>query len=276
MKYIKSYHILLIAILLLQSAASQTALAKPQNSSTQNAQQLLEKANQAFLNANQLTGQQAKQAYEKAILAYKTIIDRHDIKNAGLYYNLANAYLLSDQLGQAILNYRRALELDPTDTNIKKNLAYARSKKYDKIPPRTRQRVLQTLFFWHYDFSLRARMIAAIIVFSLFCLILALRPWLKAKTFTAGLSAIILLVFAAFAISVIIEQVYQNKITEGVIIAKSVKAYQGDGRNYPQSFTEPLHEGTEFILLEKRSGWLHIKLANATDTWIPQNAAEMI
>jgi len=48
------------------------------------------------------------------------------------------------------------------------------------------------------------------------------------------------------------------------------------GRNYPPSFKEPLHEGTEFNLLEKRSGWFHIKLFDGSEGWIPDDSAETI
>jgi len=53
-------------------------------------------------------------------------------------------------------------------------------------------------------------------------------------------------------------------------------AYQGDGQNYPPSFKAPLHAGTEFELVEHRPGWFHIKLADGSDGWIPQSAAEII
>ena len=81
-------------------------------------------ANRLFRQANESTQdpQAAQGLYEQAILKYEKIIEDGGIKNAGLYYNLANAYLLSDNLGRAILNYRRAEKLDPGDPDIQKNL----------------------------------------------------------------------------------------------------------------------------------------------------------
>ena len=55
----------------------------------------------------------------------------------------------------------------------------------------------------------------------------------------------------------------------GVITADEVIARQGDGRSYEPSFKEPLHTGTEFDLLERRSGWFHIKLADDNAELIP-------
>jgi len=51
--------------------------------------------------------------------------------SAALYYNLANCYAQSGDLGSAILYYSRALRLDPSDKMIKNNLHYFSSKVED-------------------------------------------------------------------------------------------------------------------------------------------------
>ena len=76
--------------------------------------------------------------------------------------------------------------------------------------------------------------------------------------------------------SIVVESQAEAKKAGGVITVEEVVAYQGDGRNYPPSFKEPLHEGTEFDLLEKRSGWFHIKLFDDSEGWIPDDSAELI
>ena len=90
-------------------------------------------------------------------------------------------------------------------------------------------------------------------------------------------SAIICGIFLlCFLTSVALEYKTQANKVCGVITAKEVVARQGDGVNYPSSFKEPLHEGTEFDLLENRPGWFHIKLSDDSDGWIPDNSAELI
>ena len=56
-----------------------------------------------------------------------------DNGNADLYYNLGNAYYRSDQLALAILNYERALRLNPSMSDAKENLTLAYSKTQDRI-----------------------------------------------------------------------------------------------------------------------------------------------
>jgi hypothetical protein len=56
---------------------------------------LLNEANAAFQQANAASDPASgRQLYDKAILLYEKIIDQGGVHNAGLYYNLANAYLL--------------------------------------------------------------------------------------------------------------------------------------------------------------------------------------
>ena len=76
--------------------------------------------------------------------------------------------------------------------------------------------------------------------------------------------------------SVVIDSHRRAHTTYGVITAPEVVARQGDGPNYPPSFKDPLHAGTEFELIEQRPGWFHIKLADGTDAWIPDDNAGLV
>jgi tetratricopeptide (TPR) repeat protein len=238
---------------------------------------LYNQANETFRQANSTKDQdQAKKLYEKAILNFEKIIDAGQVKNASLYYNLANAYFLHGQLGKAILNYRKAAKIDGSDENIQKNLAFARSKRIDKIAVKTEKRVLQTLFFWHYDFSIKTKFLLTCIFFGIVCVCITAAIWFGRST-TWTVSAIIFVIFLlCFLSSVALEYKTQANKVCGVITAKEVIARQGDGENYTPSFKEPLHEGTEFDLLENRPGWFHIKLSDDSDGWIPDGSAELI
>ena len=92
---------------------------------------LLHEANTAFQagQCRRRSPETRQPLYEKATLLYEKIIDQGRVQNARLYYNLANAYLLKEDIGRAILNYRRAAKLDGADVNIQKNLAFARSQE---------------------------------------------------------------------------------------------------------------------------------------------------
>lgn len=238
---------------------------------------LFHQANEAFRQANAMAGDpQAEKLYEKAVLTYERILTEGRIRNAKLYYNLANAYLLKGDLGSAVLNYRRAEKLDGADQNIQKNLAFARSRTIDLIKPRTEKRVLQTLFFWHYDFSLKARFVLALLAFAALCITLTAMIWLGRSARATVTTVICALLVACFLTSVILEASTQAKRICGVITTQQVIARQGDGQGYPASFKDPLHEGAEFDLIEHRPGWFHIELSDGSDAWIPDTAAQLI
>ena len=52
-----------------------------------------------------------------------------------MYYNLGNSYYKADDIAKAILNYERALLLQPGNADIRANLEVARSKTIDKVVP---------------------------------------------------------------------------------------------------------------------------------------------
>jgi tetratricopeptide (TPR) repeat protein len=239
---------------------------------------IFNQANDAFRQANSAVDDTDKSnlLYEKAILGYEKIIREGHIENPQLYYNLANAYLLKGDIGRAILDYRRAEKFDKSDSDIQKNLAFARGRRVDKVEIKTEKQILQTLVFWHYDFSMRTKFTVACVCFAVFCLGLTIMIWLGRNvllTTVTGVSAVLVVCFIG---SLAVEGYSQAVNLSGVIVSPEVVAYQGDGQNYPPSFKAPLHAGTEFELVERRPGWFHIKLTDDSDGWISQNAAEII
>jgi tetratricopeptide (TPR) repeat protein len=245
--------------------------------SPEQVQDLFVQANEAFSAANAETDlTQSDRLYDKAILSFERVINEGQINNAKLFYNLANAYLLRKDLGRAILNYRRALQLDSADANIKKNLAFARSRRQDKITLQTEQKVLQTLFFWHYDFSLRIRFLLACLGFAGVCVGLTVMVWRGRSSLILTFTIISGVLVACFISSVGLDMRKQKQQAYGVVIASEVVARQGDGLNYPASFKEPLHAGTEFRLLEKRPGWFYIQLADESEAWIQDDKGQEI
>jgi len=268
----KKLTIILVVLFLLSLVGSANAqIPKDQ------AYSLLNQANESFRQANSTNdSEQAERLYGKAILTFEKIIDEGQIKNAKLYYNLGNAYFLKGDIGKAILNYRRAEKLDSSDTNIQKNLTFARSKRIDKVGTKTEKRVLQILFFWHYDVAIKTKFILTCIFFGIVCICTAGIIWFGRSASWATPAVICAVLTVCLLSSLIVESRTKASRICGVITAKEVIAHQGDGQNYSPSFKDPLHAGTEFDVLESRPGWLHIKLFNDSDTWIPVDSAELI
>ena len=71
--------------------------------------------------------------YASAIQIYENPLKKGEA--AEVYYNLGNSYYKADDIARAILNYERALLLEPGNADIRANLEIARSKTIDKVIP---------------------------------------------------------------------------------------------------------------------------------------------
>ena len=239
---------------------------------------LVNKASETFhlANSNTQQGIDSKKLYLQAAQTYEHVILQGGFDNSKLYYNIGNSYMLAGEIGKAILNYRRALDLNDFDPQIQKNLDYARSQRIDKIKPAVETQIIKQIVFWHYDISLRTRFIAAFSLLLLLIWLVTLRIWI------GRFPAVYLLIFSAavafsmFAGSVGYECYEKAGVINGVIISDSVSAKQGDGENYPDAFNAALHEGTDFRLVEGRGDWYRIELDNGYSAWIQAKAAEII
>ena len=70
--------------------------------------------------------------FDQAIQQYEEILNL-GIRDFRVFYNLGNAHFRQNQLGKAILNYRRALDLRPRDEDAQANLAFIKLFTLDKI-----------------------------------------------------------------------------------------------------------------------------------------------
>ena len=239
---------------------------------------LLEEAKSLFRQANEKAATDSDSAtdlYRKAIMRYERIIRDGGIENGGLYYNIGNAYFRMEDIGRAILNYRRALRYLPNDPNLHQNLDHARARRLVTVEESPEKKILQTIFFWHYDMSTRIRSVLFAVFFVTIWLAAGLRIFIKRQStvWIVGISSILA---AALLTSLLIETAQNQNIKAGVVLIDAVIARKGDSESYEPSFKDPLHAGTEFTLLENRQDWYHIELVNGRECWIPKRSAELL
>jgi hypothetical protein len=217
----------------------------------------------------------AKDYYRKAILSFEHIAEEGGVQNGKLYYNIGNAWFRMDDLGRAILNYKRAALFSPNDQNLAQNLEYARNRRVSSVEAPEREKIFKTLFFIHYDIPSRIRLAVFIASFALIWV--SAGAWLFTRR---GYLKIMMVVFSIvsliFILSLSVEMAGRANRPEGVVVAGEVIARKGDAGTYQQSFTEPLSSGTEFRLLERRAQWWHIELEDGARCWIPAGAGEIV
>ncbi|MEE9294911.1 MAG: tetratricopeptide repeat protein [Phycisphaerae bacterium] len=212
-------------------------------------------------------------AFREARDKFQVVVDA-GIENGRLYYNLGNAHLRLGEIGKSIADYRRAARLTPDDEQLKANLRFARSLRRDQIAVSGKRALLQTVFLWHYSLPLRTRLAAAVAVYGLFWLLLAVRV-LAPRVRLGYVTLLCLVLWVGLGTSAAVDLPSQGALTEGVLTANDVVVRKGNGEGYDPQFKQPLHEGVEFKIVERRGGWIHIELDDGNRGWVRQHEVEV-
>ena len=211
--------------------------------------------------------------YEEAAAGYEALLVEGP--NATLYYNLGNACFKQGELAQAILNYERALRLEPNHKDARYNLKFAQSRITDNI-------VEQDFFLSSWARAIRNSLRERtwlILSISLFILglvgillfLLGREAWLRKAAFhTAWIALLFSLITGLNAYSLHQRDTLRNEaiITQGVVNAKS-----SPDRSGTDLFT--LHEGTKVTIREILGEWCNIRVGN-NEGWIKQQNMERI
>lgn len=213
--------------------------------------------------------------YAEAAKQYEYLVHEEGIRNGHLFYTLGNSWFMAGDAGRSILNYRRAEQYMPNDTNLRHNLTAALKLQADLIPTKKPHPLTANLLGWHLNTSttLRWRLFAGLWIMFWGAWFWMSRSTKKEARITVLLTGVFSGVLLA---SLLTETVMKHRSFAGVIIAPEVLARKGDGTMYTPAFLEPLHSGTEFKQLENRNKWRHIQLADGQTCWIPEDTAETI
>lgn len=198
-------------------------------------------------------------------------------ESADLYYNYANALYKSNQIGLAILNYERALRLDPANEDIKFNLDFVNRMKTDKIEP------IERFFFTEWLDSLALMLTSnqwayASIIGFVSMLVLALlylfgrKVWLRK---TAFFSALFLLLFSVFTMvnAFKIKSLVENN-PAAIVLSGSVSVKSSPDDSGTEVFV--IHEGTKVNVVSTLGDWSEVRLADGNIGWLQSTAIEKI
>jgi tetratricopeptide (TPR) repeat protein len=192
------------------------------------------------------------------------------IENAELYTNLGNAALQAEDLGPAILAYRRALRLEPNHARARQNLEHARARLPSWVPRPAPEGALDSLFFWHRSVPHASRELLAAGCFAVACALVALGIRLR-QSALRNAAILPFVAWGAFAGSVFVDPARADG-RAAVVTLPEVVARAADSQLSPSAFAEPLPSGVEVEILEDRSPWLRVRLANGRDAWLLQSS----
>ena len=232
-----------------------------------NPEQVFDAADKAYIQGD----------YKVAVLKYEQILSDNKVCNTELYFNLGNAYFKLTDYPNAILNYERALKLNPNDEDIRFNISIANSKLEDKIE------TVPELFYKRWFVSIREMasadawgivFIVSLLICSacFFLYVLGNAIVLRKLGFYAGLLMLIAsCLFLSLGISMYKQQTNHN---QAIVFSGSVPVKSSPVDSGTSLFV--IHAGTKVNLIDELGDWVKIQLADGNEGWLPLSDLERI
>ena len=200
------------------------------------------------------------------------------LESAELYYNVGNACFRSDDIAHAILNYERALRLDPSYSDARFNLEFAQTLLQDKIES------VPEFFLGVWMRNLCRAMPSDVWAWAgvaLFALTLAMallfllgRSSAARKTgFSVGLLSLLLCVLA---FSMAAGQRSDYLRDDRAIVVRAVCPVKSSPSADSAKDLFILHEGTSVKVLDSVGYWHNIELTDGRQGWAAASDLEMI
>jgi tetratricopeptide (TPR) repeat protein len=213
------------------------------------------------------------ETFRRAQLLFATAAST-GVENAALYTNLGNAALQAEDLGGAILAYRRALRLEPDHGRARQNLDHARSRLPAWVPRPAPEGAFDSFFFWHRTLPLDQRKFVAAGCFAAALVLVA--AGIRVRQSALRNAAILPFVAWAALLGSVLLDPSSGDTGEAVVTLPEVVARAADSALAPSAFAEPLPSGVEVQVIEDRSPWLRVRLANGRDAWLPQSSVAWV
>src|SRR5881409_327267 len=222
------------------------------------AQTDFDKANQKY----------AQGHFKEAIAGYETLV-RSGPVSANLFYDLGNTYFRAGNFGRAILNYERALALEPHHPEATANLQIARDEAHAlELQPGRLERYLE--FASVNQYTVTAAVAFWIAAFCLAALVFTRRR--SRATLT------LLLVMLLISAGGIVATWQLERGSEGsalaVVTGKDVQARLATADTANSVLALP--PGSEVKIVSTRGDWIYAALPNNLRGWIPAKNAEQV
>lgn len=234
-----------------------------------------------MLSANATTKSEADSAYvheeyDTAIQIYENLIKQGD--DANIYYNLGNAYYRNKNYARAILNYERAILLNPGDADIRFNLDMARARTIDRIVPESEMFFVSwfngLVNFTSVDGWAKIAVFCFIMLLALIILYLLNDKALirKSALYVASIMCILFILSNIFALTQ--KNQLENRNT-AIVTAAAVSVKSTPARNGTDLFV--IHEGTKVKITDNSMAkWKEVVLADGKKGWIETSQIERI
>lgn len=215
-------------------------------------------------------------AFEEAINLYQSIVDS-GYESAELYYNIGNAFFKTGQFPRAILNYERALNLEPNDEDIKFNLAKSQTYVVDKIE------AIPEFFIktWFSNLIIKlpsntwaglALLAFLLSVSGFLVFFLTRKTLLKRSVFTV--SVLLVTGFVVLGFFSLRSKAYVENSNTAIVMTPTVTVKSSPDNDGLDVFI--IHEGSKVSILRNLAGWYEIRIADGKQGWLKEEDVEKI
>ena len=188
------------------------------------------------------------------------------------FVNAGNSWFFAGENGRALVNYLAAERRNPFDRQTRESITFIRAQRTDRFQisetpasklsgiwkqfncwsPTVRGALLTLIYLTGWTLFLAARFIGKKI---------PRRVWIA-----LGIVALIPAVSLLTSLF---------KPLDGVVI-ESAEARLGPGYAYDKAYETILHPATEFQWLEERNSWIHARLPDKSEAWLPATACMQV
>lgn len=204
--------------------------------------QSLENAGQAYESGD----------FENAIQFFDLTVSG-GIYNGEIFYNYGTAHYQLGNVGNALLNYRRALQSLPRDLDL--NIQLARTRALRNIPQTdTTHPIILLEQMTETALTINELSIITLILWSTFWIFVALYQIREQWRSTLRLVIGILLIFVLSALALLGARLYiHNNMSPAVVTIGSAPVYSGPSISYFRQYD--LFEGSEIYIVETQDEW---------------------
>lgn len=212
--------------------------------------------------------------YDSAALYYEQIAALNP-GNAVIYFNLGNTYYRLNKIGPAILNFERALKIDPDYKEAQDNLALTQGRISNQVHPHN------DIFFVRWWESItradRAAMwsVAALITFVLFMLTLFLRRFNSSlgPRIPIQVQGVLLFVFLCVLGIAFTASRNHTEHTGAVVMQNDAALMNAGLKGKPQALVP---EGTVVKINSYNGEWIEVSLPDGRTGWMLQSLVTKI
>ena len=208
-------------------------------------------------------------AFARAARKYELLTEQ-GIRNSELFTNLANAYWRCGRAGEAIVNYKRALAVDPTCSRALTNLrALEKQLGLDRSAPAS-----QSSFGFNWNtIAALPRKFPGTMTLNVVFAIASIAFWLLVgwMTFRWNLKQVswVLLPGIVTAVAGICLFVSTDSTSSAIVVVDQIELRTGDGREFLVDTKLDPAIGLEVDVLNQRGSWARIRTRNSGETgWV--------